>query len=151
LGAGDCKEIPIEEFLGLFDRINLVDVDVDEESLYRQVARLSPEQQQRVQLVVKDLTAGAVLTLTETAADIIEQAATPGQACRGLVELYGAIDISDFSTDDIGDLRSGYVVSSVVASQLLPFPELWIAQRFEEKFRRKLNDLNGEKYAAAKL
>ncbi|MCZ6831317.1 MAG: hypothetical protein O7F73_17340, partial [Gammaproteobacteria bacterium] len=149
LGAGDCKEIPIVELLERFDHITLV--DVDEESLGRMMGTLSPVQQQRVRPIVKDLTAGAVLALTGTAARVIERASTPRQAYRGLVEVYANVEISDFSADDLRDLQSGYVVSSVVASQLLPFPELWIAQQFEVKFKKKLKDVLGEKYASAKL
>ncbi|MEH6549288.1 MAG: hypothetical protein V7744_04820 [Pseudomonadales bacterium] len=149
LGAGDCKEIPITELLDRFEHINLV--DVDENSLSRMMSTLSPAQRQRVRPVVKDLTAGAVLALSEAATDIIERASTARQAYRGLVELYGSIDIPDFEVDELRDLQSGYVVSSVVASQLLPFPERWIAQQFESKFKKKLVDMHGEKYASAKL
>ena len=39
----------------------------------------------------------------------------------------------------------------MVASQLLPFPERWIAQQFQIKFGKKPDDLPSAKYANAKL
>jgi hypothetical protein len=136
----------------LLERFELIKlVDVDEESLGRLVCSLSPAQQQRVHGIVRDLTAGAVLTLTREAAKILDRAATPRQAHRALVALYKNVDIPDLCADELSELQSDYVVSSVVASQLLPFPERWIAQQFENKFKKKLAAEPGGNYASAKL
>ncbi|MEH6581188.1 MAG: hypothetical protein V7754_04575 [Halioglobus sp.] len=149
LGAGDCKEIPLEELLSRFDHINLV--DVDEDSLARVIATYSPEQQRQLRPFVKDLSCGAMQDLTDAALDIVDSSPSKRQAYRGLVELYESIELKDSFTSDWRELQSGYVVSSVVASQLLPFPERWIGQQFEAKFGVKLGDLPSEKYATAKL
>lgn len=149
LGAGDCKEIPLVELLDRFDHVNLV--DVDEESLGRVVATLSSEQQRCVRPHIKDLTGGAIQSLTDAAVGIIEHSASEKQAYRGLVELYEGRGLKDSCLDSWQDLQSGYVVSSVVASQLLPFPEQWIGKKFKEKFRKKPGELHSQKYGNAKL
>ncbi|MEH6607122.1 MAG: hypothetical protein V7711_16190 [Pseudomonadales bacterium] len=149
LGAGDCKEIPLVELLHRFEFVNLV--DVDEPSLARVIATLSTEQQQRVRIIIKDLTGGAMQTLTEAAVGIIERSSAAGQACQGLIELYETIELKDSVADDWRDLQSGYVVTSVVASQLLQHPEHWIGQQFKAKFDKSPGELQEYKYAKAKL
>ncbi len=148
LGAGDCKEIPLVELLKRFEIITLV--DVDEESLGRVIDTLSPQQQLRIQPVIKDLTGGAILALTEAAGKMIERASSARQARRSLVDLYETLDVVNLGGSEWLDMQSGYVVSSVVASQLLPYPELWIGKQFAQKFGKKPGELPGEKYANAK-
>jgi len=149
LGAGDGKDIPVTELLKQFKQVRLLDIDT--QSMDRLVQSLPGPQRARVEVISFDLTAGAIQALTGKAGSIIEGAGTARQAYRQLGELYQNLPIEDVPETLTRGIQSDYVVSSVVASQLLPFPVKWIEEAFQEKFNQKLSQVHSELYATAKL
>lgn len=147
LGVSDAKDIPLLELAEQFDQIKLV--DIDESSMLKLINCLPQNLSPKVSIHVLDLTNGTAIELTNAAQTIIDKARSPKEAYRKIVDLYlnteTTLDLTALTA-----LRANYLISSVVASQLLPIPDKWINGYFHKKFGRNLRDIHSEKYLKAK-
>lgn len=143
LGVSDAKDIPIEDLARHFDTINLVDIDA--ESLSRVTATIEPPLRDKLRTHVLDITAGCVSQLTERSAEIINDANSPRRAHRQLAKLYEDT-VPNRHLQHYRALKADYVVSSVVASQLMPVADRWIGRRYEQKFGQALGAAASDAY-----
>ena len=137
LGAGECREVPLEELVRTFDRVVLV--DLDEASMAGAVARLPEPLRRSVDIRVSDVTSFAE-PLMKATARIVDRAQTASQAFTGLGSLYGSIA----TLRRFPDLpQAELVVSSLVLSELARYPSTYTAQLLDEKFGSDLAEWRG--------
>ena len=137
LGAGQCREVPLEELARTFDRVVLV--DLDEASMSSAVDRLSGPLRRRVEIRVSDVTSFAE-PLMEASARIVGRAQSANQAFAELESLYSSIE----SIRRFPDLpQADLVVSSLVLSELARYPSTYTAQLVKEKFGSDLAEWRG--------
>lgn len=137
LGAGQCREIPLEQLARTFDRVVLV--DLDEASMSSAVERLPGPLRRRIEIRVSDVTSFAAPLMQATAL-IVERSQSANQAFTELEALYSAIE----SIRRFPDLpQADLVVSSLVLSELARYPSTYTAQLVKEKFGKDLAEWRG--------
>ena len=137
LGAGECREVPLQELAQRFDRVVLV--DLDEASMSRAVARLPEPLRRVVDIRVSDVTSFAE-PLMKATARIVNRAQTASQAFTELESLYGSTEtLRRFPDLPQADL----VVSSLVLSELARYPSTYTAQLLNETFGSDLAEWGG--------
>ena len=137
LGAGKCREIPLEGLARKFDRVVLVDLDGP--SMRAAVATLSEELQAKIEVRVSDVTSFAQ-PLMEATSRIVEEAQSADEAFLELGTLYREMD----SPRRYPELpRADLVVSSLVLSELARYPRTYTAQLVKEKFDADLSEWSG--------
>ena len=137
LGAGECREVPLQELARTFDRVVLV--DLDEASMRSAVARLPEALRRSVDIRVSDVTSFAE-PLMKATARIVDRAQTASQAFTELESLYGSIEaLRRFPDLPQADL----VVSSLVLSELARYPSTYTAQLLNETFGSDLAEWRG--------
>lgn len=137
LGAGKCREIPLEDLARLFDRVVLVDLDAM--SMNEAVAQLPQQLRHKVVTRVSDVTSFAE-PLMEAIAHVVREARTPPDAVselRALPTNFNAI------RRDPKLPRADLVVSSLVLSELSRYPSTYAARRFDERFGADLSEWRG--------
>ncbi len=137
LGAGKCREIPLEELTRKFDRVVLVDLDAP--SMRDAVATLPEPLRPKVEIRVSDVTSFAE-PLMEATSRIVERAQSADEAFSELGSLYRDIE----ALQRFPELpRADLVVSSLVLSELARYPSTYTAQLVKEKFDADLSEWSG--------
>ena len=137
LGAGKCREIPLEELARKFDRVVLVDLDAP--SMRDAVATLPEPLRPKVEIRVSDVTSFAQ-PLMEATSRIVERAQSADEAFTELGSLYREIaTLGRFPELPRADL----VISSLVLSELARYPSTYTAQLVKEKFDADLSEWSG--------
>ncbi|MCG3205991.1 MAG: hypothetical protein KCHDKBKB_02717 [Elusimicrobia bacterium] len=116
LGSSDVKEGFLDDLAQKFQRITLVDIDI--QSMNRAKGALSEELQQKIDLVVWDISGGVLEKILTPGLDLIEKGPNSKTVLDRLVQLFALTQL-DFVTHSINELKSSYVVSSVLVSQLV--------------------------------
>ena len=145
LGAGKCREIPLQELARLFDQVVLVDLDHD--SLEKATEDLSPELHAKLLMLVSDVTSFAVPMMREIE-DVVEAGETIEQVFGQLDKVYekafGREHLPRFPQAD-------FVVSSLVASELHRYPGRYADRLLRGKFHAGLAGWNGHRQADRRL
>ncbi len=137
LGAGKCREIPLEELTRKFDRVVLVDLDAP--SMRDAVATLPELLRPKVEIRVSDVTSFAQ-PLMEATSRIVEGAQSADEAFTQLGSLYREIA----TLRRLPELpRADLVISSLVLSELARYPSTYAAQLVKEKFDANLSEWSG--------
>ncbi len=137
LGAGKCREIPLERLARKFDRVVLVDLDGP--SMREAVARLPEELRAKIEVRVSDVTSFAQ-PLMEATSRIVEGAQSADEAFTELGALYREMD----ALRRYPELpRADLVISSLVLSELARYPRTYTAQLVKEKFDADLSEWSG--------
>ena len=137
LGAGQCREIPLEELARTFDRVVLVDLDAP--SMSRAAAPLPERLRRKVEIRVSDVTSFAE-PLMEATARVVEEASSAAAAFAELGSLYRSIE----TLKRLPELpQADLVISSLVLSELARYPSTYTAQLVEEKFGADLSEWRG--------
>ena len=137
LGAGKCREIPLEELTRKFDRVVLVDLDAP--SMRDAVATLPEPLRPKVEIRVSDVTSFAE-PLMEATSRIVERAQSADEAFTELGSLYREIA----TLRRLPELpRADLVISSLVLSELARYPSTYTAQLVKEKFDVDLSEWGG--------
>ena len=137
LGAGKCREIPLEELARQFDRVVLVDLDGP--SMRDAVATLPEPLRPKVEIRVSDVTSFAQ-PLMEATSRIVERAQSADEAFTELGSLYREIA----TLRRLPELpRADLVISSLVLSELARYPSTYTAQLVKEKFDANLSEWSG--------
>lgn len=145
LGAGECREIPLEELARRFEQVVLV--DLDRGSLEEAAEDLSPELQAKLELQVSDLTSFAI-PMMRGIEEAVEASQTIEQAFGRLSEVYakalGEHDLPRFPRADL-------VISSLVASELHRYPGRYAGRLLRRKFQAGLAGWDGHEQADRRL
>jgi TPR repeat protein len=137
LGAGKCREIPLEGLARQFQHVVLVDLDGP--SMRQAVLSIPEELRAKVEIRVSDVTSFAQ-PLMEATRQIVENAATAQEAFANLESRYAAIE----SQRHFPDLPAAdLVVSSLVLSELPRYPSTYAVRLIEEKFQTPLSAWSG--------
>ena len=145
LGAGKCREIPLEELARQFEQVVLV--DLDRGSLEEAAEDLSPELQVKLELQVSDVTSFAIPVMRGIE-EAVEASQTIEQAFGRLTEVYAkAIGEQDLPRFPGADL----VISSLVASELHRYPGRYADRLLRRKFQAGLAGWGGHKQADRRL
>ena len=137
LGAGGCREIPLEDLARMFDRVVLVDLDAP--SMSEAVAQIPRQLRQKVEIRVSDVTSFAE-PLMEATARVVEESWTASVAFAGLRSLYGSIDAMK-QTPKLPP--ADLVVSSLVLSELARYPSTYAARLLKERFDTDFSEWRG--------
>lgn len=145
LGAGKCREIPLEELAWRFEQVVLV--DLDRGSLEEATENLSPELQAKLELEVSDVTSFAI-AMMRGIEEAVEASQTIEQAFGRLSEVYakalGEHDLPRFPRADL-------VISSLVASELHRYPGRYAERLLRRKFQAGLAGWDGHEQADRRL
>ncbi len=137
LGAGKCREIPLEGLARKFDRVVLVDLDGP--SMRQAVATLPDELRSKIEVRLSDVTSFAQ-PLMEATSRIVENAQSADEAFSKLGSQYRDIEtLRRFPELPRADL----VISSLVLSELARYPSTYTAQLVKEKFDADLSEWSG--------
>ena len=137
LGAGKCREIPLESLARKFERVVLVDLDGP--SMREAVARLPEELQAKIEVRISDVTSFAQ-PLMEATNRVVESVHSADEAFTQLGSLYRDIEAPRrFPKLPQADL----VISSLVLSELARYPSTYTAQLVKEKFDADLSEWSG--------
>ncbi len=137
LGAGACREIPLEELAEMFNRVVLV--DLDSPSMSAAVARIPRHLRNKIEIRVSDVTSFAK-PLMDATAHIMGNARTASDAFIQLRSLYGAINAIERPPSLP---QADLVVSSLVLSELARYPSTYAARLFSERFNANLSEWRG--------
>jgi len=133
LGAGKCREIPLQQLARDFNHVVLVDLDL---ASMREAVELIPEPlRHKVEIRVSDITT-FTRSFVLAAQRIISTAKDIEDAETRLADLY--LNLNDLVR--IPDLpRADFVVSSLVLAELARYPNSYVAQLFSQKFGSKIS------------
>jgi hypothetical protein len=152
VGASEARDLPLAELARAFDTVNLV--DIDEPSL--QVALDGLRRAERtaslagkVRCVVTDITGDRIARLVADCFNVIQSAPDPRRALGGVVDCYERYD-AGIPDETVRPLRASYVISSGVASQLLPIVLAGVRDALRQRFPRPPSDPEAQAaYSAA--
>jgi hypothetical protein len=138
VGASAARDLPLAELAREFDAVNLV--DIDEPSLQVAVDSLRRDERTadlagKVRCVVTDITGERIARLVADCFPIITSAPDPRRALGGVVECYARYD-PGIPDETVRPLRASYVISSGVASQLLPIVLAGVRDPLRQRFPR---------------
>ena len=135
LGAGKCREIPLEQLAEQFQQVILVDLDGD--SMREVVSLLPPPLRSRLQIRVADMTSFAK-PLMEQMRDALETSRTAEKAFHRPKTIHaGAPDIQH--PPDLP--RADLVISSLLLSELHWYR--YAGRLLQDKFGVRLTDWSG--------
>jgi len=137
LGAGRCREIPLEELARRFERVVLVDLDLP--SMEQAAGALPEELRPKVEIRVSDVTSFAQPVM-DAARRIVEGAATTEEAFGGLERLTERLDALRRPPELP---RADLVISSLVLSELPRYPRAYAARLIERKLQASLSEWDG--------
>jgi hypothetical protein len=152
VGASEARDFPLAELAREFDAVNLV--DIDEPSMQVAVDALRRGEGTsalagKVRCVVTDITGDRIARLVADCFDIIQTAPDPRRALGGVVGCYERYD-PGVPDETVGPLQASYVISSGVASQLLPLVLAGVRDALRQRFPRLPSDPEAQAaYSAA--
>jgi hypothetical protein len=122
VGASEARDLPLQELARAFDTVNLV--DIDEPSMQIAIDALRQSERTatlagKVRCVVKDITGDRIAGLVADCFGLITSSHDPRRALCGVTECYERYD-PGIPDETVLPLKASYVISSGVASQLLP-------------------------------
>ena len=145
LGAGSCREIPLEGLAQRFEQVLLV--DLDEQSMREAVGRLPAELQDKVEVRVSDITSFAQ-PMMERVERAVKESGGAEEAFDRLGEIYDAV--SEF--DEGPSLpKADLVISSLVLAELPRYPRTYADRLLRNKFRVRLSTWENHVQAQEKL
>ena len=145
LGAGKCREIPLEQLAEQFQQVILVDLDGN--SMREAVSLLPPPLRSRLQIRVADVTSFAK-PLMEQMRDAVETSRTAEEAFHRLETVY--VEAPDIQRPP--ELpRAGLVISSLLLSELHWYPHRYADGLLQDKFGVRLTDWSGHVRARKQL
>ena len=145
LGAGSCREIPLEGLAHLFEQVVLV--DLDEQSMREAVGRLPSELQDKVEIRVSDITSFA-RKMMEQVERAVKETRSAEEAFDRLGKIYDAVsDLGESPSLPEADL----VVSSLVVAELPRYPRTYADYLVQNKFRVRLSAWTGHDRAQERL
>ncbi len=137
LGAGRCREIPLEGLAERFDQVVLVDLDGP--GMKDAVLSIRPDLQRKIEIRVADVTSFAE-SLMDATKRITESAVRADQAFTQLTSVYRNIGTNRRFPDlPRGDL----VISSLVLSELARYPSTYTARLLARRFQVSLSEWKG--------
>ncbi len=122
LGAGACRDVPLVELAKAFDEVHLLDVDEHHLRFAVEQLRGEPDGEAlagKLHLHVADVTGGNLANLFLAGEELLTTETDPGRAFAGIIDLMAAYD-ETVPADLVQQLRSDCVISTGLASQLLP-------------------------------
>jgi hypothetical protein len=152
LGASEARDLPLEILLERFDQVNLV--DIDEPSLQAALAGLRQNPRTaglagKVRCIVEDVTGDRLAQLVGDCCNRVITAQDPAGALRGVLECYERYEPA-VPDGIVRPLRASYVISSGVASQLLPLVLAGVSEALQQRFPRLQFDPETQRvYSAA--
>ena len=145
LGAGKCREIPLEALAKEFEEVVLVDLDRD--SLHEATDRLSPGVRSRIRIQVSDVT-----SFGQTLMERIRMAVQAGHSVKETFQRLESVYARASQMDSRVQLPAGdLVVSSLLLSELHWYPLRYTDQLLQEKFGVSLSHWNGSVHARSRL
>ena len=145
LGAGGCRDIPLEGLAHLFEQVVLV--DLDEQSMREAVDRLSSELRDKVEIRVSDITSFAE-PMMEHVARAVENSQSAEEAFDRLGKIYDAVaELGVGPSLPEGDL----IISSLVVAELPRYPRTYADYLVRNKFRVRLSAWTGHDRAQERL
>ncbi len=145
LGAGSCREIPLEGLAQRFERVVLA--DLDEQSMREAVGRLPAELQDRVEIRVSDITSFAQ-SMMRRVEEALEQSSSAEEAFDRLGQIYDAV--SEFG-EGPSLPKADFVISSLVLAELPRYPRTYADRLLRNKFRVRLSAWENHVQAQEKL
>ena len=133
LGAGSCREIPLEGLAQQFEQVVLV--DLDEQSMREAVGRLSSELQDKVEIRVSDITSFAQ-PMMERVERAVKETRSAEEAFDRLATIYDTV--SQFGAGPKLP-KADLLISSLVLAELPRYPRTYADHLIQNKFRVRLS------------
>ena len=133
LGAGSCREIPLEGLAQQFEQVVLV--DLDEQSMREAVSRLSSELQDKVEIRVSDITSFAQ-PMMERVERAVKETRSAEEAFDRLATIYDTV--SQFGAGP-NLPKADLLISSLVLAELPRYPRTYADRLVQNKFRVRLS------------
>jgi hypothetical protein len=138
VGASEGRDLPLQELAREFEAVNLV--DIDEPSMRVAVDALRQDEStaplaRKVRCAVMDITGDRIARLVADCFNLISSSHDPRRALCGVAECYERYDPS-IPDETILPLKASYVISSGVASQLLPVVLAGVRDALSQRFPR---------------
>ena len=145
LGAGSCREIPLEDLAQQFEQVVLV--DLDEQSMREAVGRLPSELQDKVEIRVSDITSFA-RPMMERVERAVKESHGAEEAFGRLGKIYDAV--SEFG-ESPSLPKADLVISSLVLAELPRYARAYADHLVQNKFRVRLSTWENNVQAQEKL
>ena len=141
LGAGSCREIPLEGLAQRFEQVVLV--DLDEQSMREAVGQLPSELQDKVEIRVSDITSFA-RPMMERVEEAVENSSSAEEAFECLGKIYDAVpELGESPPLPEADL----VISSLLVAELPRYPRTYADYLVQNKVRVRLSTWTGHDLA----
>ena len=145
LGAGSCREIPLEGLAQQFEQVVLV--DFDEQSMREAVGRLPSELQGKVEIRVSDI--------TSFAQPMMERVERAVKESHGAEEAFGRLGKIYDAVSEFGERpslpKADLVISSLVLAELPRYARAYADHLVQNKFRVRLSTWENNVQAQEKL
>ena len=145
LGAGSCREIPLEGLAQQFEQVVLV--DLDEQSMREAVGLLPAELREKVEIRVSDITSFA-RPMMERVEEAVENSRSAEEAFERFGTIYDAVsELGESPSLPEADL----VISSLLVAELPRYPRTYADYLVQNKFQVRLSTWTGHDRAQERL
>jgi len=129
LGAGQCREIPLQELARQFQRIVLADLDHD--SMAEAVKTLPQELRAKVEIRVTDVTSFATRMMLQMK-QAVRESESASEAYQAIRRIYASLPEAERQTPDLP--KVDFLISSLVLSELHHYPRYYADKLIQDKF-----------------